>query len=51
MGSRDRHEMGLVTKAPNESQDVVTLGLGEKPSMPAAFISGLLKTRSRFMSS
>src|SRR6478672_2134415 len=48
-GRRGRRESGLVTNAPNDSKLTPARKSGANPNDPAAFISGLLKYRSRFM--
>src|SRR5688500_13117132 len=49
VGSRERRENGLVTNAPNASRATPARESGANPSDPAAFMSGLLKYKSRFM--
>ena len=49
-GARGRSEIGFVTNAPKESHAIPSRGSGANPSDPAAFMSGLLKYKSRFIS-
>jgi hypothetical protein len=48
-GARGRSEIGFVTNAPKESNAIPNRGSGANPNDPAAFMSGLLKYKSRFM--
>jgi hypothetical protein len=48
-GRRGRRENGFVTNAPNDSREIPARESGTNPNDPAAFISGLLKYKSRFM--
>ena len=49
VGRRGRRENGFVTNAPKESSETPARVSGANPKDPAAFMSGLLKYRSRFM--
>jgi hypothetical protein len=49
VGRRGRRLSGLVTKAPKESKEIPLRGSGLNPRDPAAFMSGLLKYKSRFI--
>src|SRR6185369_16913013 len=46
-GARGRRLNGLVTKAPKSSHLTAARASGAKPSVPAAFIRGVRKVRSR----
>src|SRR3990172_8505801 len=48
-GRRGRRENGFVTNAPNESNGIPVRESGANPNDPAAFMSGLLKYKSRFI--
>src|SRR5574341_1479351 len=49
VGRRGRRENGFVTNAPNESSGIPARRSGANPNDPAAFMSGLLKYKSRFI--